>query len=273
MIADNKLAVPLLVNHAGSLNNHFHPSYGSSDRAVPLASDDPDDRKRATLFGAALNFMKANIASGVLFLPKAYQQGGLVLSNVAMVVIFAMSLYCIALLVEVREGVPHDQAVTFGSLAEMTLGKRGRWAVDISLVLSQSGFCCVYFAFVGANVAESLAILTNCRVQVPERSLIVAQGFVYVLLSWVRRINSFEISSLISGVLIIAGLCYIVVVSTAAAGTRRNHHVVVRDFNWPQFPIFLGTAVYSFEVLLFVAQTTWDNAIIDVGRRRLCSHL
>jgi proton-coupled amino acid transporter len=183
------------------------------------------------------------VGSGVLFLPKAYEQGGLIASNVAMFVIGIMALYCIKLLVEIRESdaAPAGSPL-FGDLAELMLGKAGRRAVDVSIVLSQLGFCCCYLIFVSDNIRQSLMLLSNCTTNLPGWAMILAQAAIYVPLSWVRRINYFGVTSAFSNILTAAGLLYIFSVSVSMEATDR----VVKNFNWASFPLFIGTGVYTF---------------------------
>ena len=209
-------------------------------------ADDAESResKKATLGESSLTLVKGMVGSGVLFLPKAYEQGGLIAANVSMVVIGAMCLYSVHLLLEVREFALPGSPL-FGDLAELMLGKAGRRAVDVSSVLSQLGFCCCYLIFVSDNLRQSAMLLSECETRLPAWAVILGQGLIYIPLSWVRRINHFGVTSAFSNILTAAGLLYIFSV-TETMQMSQTTPTVVRNVNWATFPTFIGTGVYSF---------------------------
>lgn len=55
-----------------------------------------------TPFGAALLLLKSFVGTGVLFLPKAYLNGGMMFSNVVLLCVAMLSYYCFILLVNTR---------------------------------------------------------------------------------------------------------------------------------------------------------------------------
>jgi proton-coupled amino acid transporter len=205
-----------------------------------------EDRKKASMAQCVLTLFKGMIGSGVLFLPKAYEQGGLYGSNIAMFVIYLLSIYCIVLLVEIRRSPAAVKAGSplYGDLAGLTLGESGRYIVDASIVLSQLGVCCCYMIFISDNVRQSLMLLTTCQMKWAAFTVVGLQGLTYVPLSWVRRIHYFGLSSLFADVLIVVGLCYIFGVTVTEEQVTPP---VVKNWNLAEFPMFLGTAVYTFE--------------------------
>ena len=87
--------------------------------------------------------LKMFIGSGVLFLPRAFANGGWLFSSVAMAFCALITGVCILRLVECRQAVRGS----YGYLGFRAAGVWGRRAVDASVVLSQAGFCCVYSVF------------------------------------------------------------------------------------------------------------------------------
>ena len=55
-----------------------------------------------TPFGAALLLLKSFVGTGVLFLPKAYLNGGMMFSNIVLLCVAMLSYYCFILLVNTR---------------------------------------------------------------------------------------------------------------------------------------------------------------------------
>ena len=224
-------------------------------------------------WGTILAIVKANVGPGVLFLPAAFANGGLVFSIVGLLVVAALSTALALLLLRAREV---SGGGSFPALAERAIGWRTRIAVEWSLVMSQSGFCCVYLLFVAHTVRDVVRHLADCKPSFePALWQIVAMELVLITpLTWVRRLKHFRATNLIADVLILGGLLYVMSYAVgllsmndandATGGTQRTtrgtppssssssssssskDHVVL--FNKESCALFLGTAVFTFEV-------------------------
>ncbi len=82
---------------------------------------------------------------------------------------------------------------------------------------------------------------------IPDWVLIVVQIIIYVPLSWIRKIQNFSFTSLIADVFILIGLLYILC-SDLLIISKEGHSDTVHYFNKDDFPLFLGTAIYAYEV-------------------------
>lgn len=60
-----------------------------------------------------------------------------------------LTMYCSILLLNTRVV---SKVGSYSEMGQMSYGKCGRIAVDISLALSQSGFCCAYVFFIKENL-------------------------------------------------------------------------------------------------------------------------
>lgn len=56
-----------------------------------------------------------------------------------------------------------DHLLDYGDLAYGAFGKPGWWVVQISIVLSQVGFCCAYLIFITENLLSMVPSLTNTK--------------------------------------------------------------------------------------------------------------
>ncbi|KAJ3022530.1 neutral amino acid transporter [Thoreauomyces humboldtii] len=191
--------------------------------------------------------LKAFVGTGVLFLPKAFANGGMGFSLVTLVIIGSLTLHCMLLLVETSRKL----GGSFGDIGEHLYGQKMRQLVLGSIAISQAGFCCAYYIFVAQNLRDFLMIVSDCRWIWPDWAFIVIQLIVYVPLSWVRKIKHFSVTSLVADVFILAGLAYILYfdVSTVAADGP------ARDFVWfnnQSFPLFVGTAMFAFEGICLI---------------------
>ncbi len=191
--------------------------------------------------------VKSFIGSGVLFLPKAFSNGGWLFSILAMVFMAAVTNLCILRLVACRQVV----AGTYGEVGRAAVGKWGQVAVDISLVLSQAGFCCVYVVFIARNVLQMLNT-SSCWLGGEWLWLLVLLEWpLFTPLTWVRRIAAFGPTNIAADVFIAGGLAAVLGFSihgmATADGPTGGVPVGVPAFNSGSFSLMLGTAVYAFE--------------------------
>lgn len=110
-------------------------------------------RKRIQLkeggsLNAALLLLKSFVGTGVLFLPKAFSNGGMLFSSLVLLFVSALSYYCFVLLVKTRFKVPGS----FGDIGGAVFGPKMRWAILFSIVISQIGFASAYIVFTSANL-------------------------------------------------------------------------------------------------------------------------
>jgi proton-coupled amino acid transporter len=79
----------------------------------------------------------------------------------------------------------------------------------------------------------------------PDWFFILVQIFVYVPLSWVRRIKNFGVTALIADVFILIGLAYIISFDLVTISKHGFQHVP--SINLKSFSLFVGTAMFAFE--------------------------
>lgn len=71
-----------------------------------------------------------------------------------MIILGLLSNYAIRLLVYVSDEVVKrtEKQLSYGEIAGYLFGKNGQRVLDISLSLTQIGFCCVYVIFIANNL-------------------------------------------------------------------------------------------------------------------------
>ena len=189
--------------------------------------------------------LKMFIGSGVLFLPRAFANGGWLFSCVAMAICALITGICILRLVECRQAVRGS----YGYLGLRAAGVWGRRAVDVSVVLSQAGFCCVYIVFIARNV---LQLLNTGRCWLGGEwlwLLILLEWPLFTPLTWIRNLASFGPTNVAADVFIMGGLTGVLVwcaqgfASAPAGGAPLAVPLFARD----TFALTLGTAIYAFE--------------------------
>ncbi|GMF31862.1 unnamed protein product [Phytophthora lilii] len=143
------------------------------------------------------------------------------------------------------------------NVREQAYGNIGRRAVNISLVLSQIGFCCSYLIFVEKNIGEVLLHAFNLQSSITTSSwtLILLQIPLYTPLAWVRRLEYFALTSLFADVLIVFGLVYILTYTIKTLESAPPGESTWQYFNSDNWAMFLGVAVYCFEGIGLVLPT------------------
>lgn len=108
------------------------------------------------------------------------------------------------------------------------------------------GFVCAYMVFVAENVQALIESLSNCNLQVPVSYLILSQIAIFVPLAMIRKIQKLSAFALIADVFILIGLVYLYYYDFFILSTQG-----VADVEWvinyKSFPMFIGTAVFTYE--------------------------
>ena len=87
--------------------------------------------------------------------------------------------------------------------------------------------------------------MTQCRTLVSHGTLILAQALVFLPLSLVRKIAKLSSTALIADVFILTGVVYLLYYEIGSLAAHGLADVVM--FNTNNFPLFIGTAVFTFE--------------------------
>ncbi|GAA6032904.1 hypothetical protein JCM8097_000041 [Rhodosporidiobolus ruineniae] len=213
-------------------------SRGTSKKRYSAADKGQGD---ATVTQAVMMLLKSFVGTGVLFLGKAFYNGGILFSAITLCFVALISLYSFLLLVETRL-VVHG---SFGDIGGILYGRYMRWAILASIVLSQIGFVSAYIIFVAENLQAFFRAVTKHHTEVAIPYLIMAQLVIFMPLAMIRNIQKLSGTALVADAFIIIGLCYIFANEISVLAERGVAHVEL--FNKKDFPLLIGTAVFAFE--------------------------
>lgn len=204
----------------------------------------------ASVLDAVLMLLKSFVGTGILFLGKAFFNGGLLFSTIVLSVLAAVSLWSFLLLVETNQKLH----VGFGEMGGVLYGRYMRNAILTSIVVSQLGFVAAYTVFVAENTQSLILSMTQCRTHVSAAMLIFIQCLIFLPLSLIRKIAKLSWTALIADVFILAGIIYLFYYEI---GSLMEHGLAdVQLFNRQNFPLFIGTAVFTFEGIGLVIPIT-----------------
>ena len=195
-----------------------------------------------TSFGAALLLLKSFVGTGVLFLPKAFLNGGMLFSCLVLLGVACLSYYCFILLVNTRLKVDGS----FGDIGGVLYGKKLRALILASIVLSQVGFVAAYIVFTSENLQAFVLAVSKCKAFIDIKLIVLMQLVVFLPLSLIRDISKLGFTALIADAFILLGLVYLYYydVSTIAHAGGVSDIVAFNSHTWT---LFIGTAIFTFE--------------------------
>jgi solute carrier family 36 (proton-coupled amino acid transporter) len=239
-------------------------SYGRVSRDLYDGHEDEEDREDESLlrpetpglrkrkqrspqgtngaWGATMLLLKSFVGTGVLFMPRAYLNGGMLFSNLVLLGVAGLSFYCFVLLVNVRLKVNGS----FGDMGGILYGRKMRALILSSIVLSQIGFAAAYIVFTSENLQAFVLAVSNCKTHIPIKYMIAMQLVVFLPLSLVRDISKLGGTALVADAFILAGLVYLYYYDIFTIVHQGGVSDIV-NFNPMDWTLFIGTAIFTFE--------------------------
>ncbi|OAT05456.1 amino acid transporter [Blastomyces gilchristii SLH14081] len=216
-----------------------------------LGPETPGKRRRhkerakqpnTTSTGAILLLLKSFVGTGVLFLPRAFMNGGMLFSSVVLVSVSLLSYYCFILLVNTRLKI-HG---SFGDIGGVLYGKYMRWIILGSIVLSQLGFVSAYIVFVSQNLQAFVLAVSKCKTLIDIKFMILIQLVVFLPLSFIRDISKLGFTALVADVFILMGIIYLYAYGIETI-IDNGGVSDIKHFNPMSWTLFIGTAIFTYE--------------------------
>lgn len=114
--------------------------------------------------------------------------------------------------------------------------------VNVFLVITQLGFCCVYFLFVATNLQDTLPLFHKTHAGVYSYLALLFPAM--FTLAMVKNLKYLTPVSLIAAIMTAWGL----VITFYYILQDLPHTNTVKSFaSWHQLPLYFGTAIYAFE--------------------------
>jgi proton-coupled amino acid transporter len=199
---------------------------------------------KATPLGAALLLLKSFVGTGVLFLPRAFYNGGMLFSFLILILLAALSYYCFLLLVSIR--LSKYKNLSYGDMGGAIYGPTFRNLINLSLVISQIGFTSAYIVFVSTNIQAFILAVSNCRHNISLNWVILFQMLLFLPISLYRNINNIQKMALVADLFILLGLVYLYYADIRTI-THRGGVADIINFNPSTWTLLIGTAIFTFE--------------------------
>jgi solute carrier family 36 (proton-coupled amino acid transporter) len=186
--------------------------------------------------------LKAFVGTGIMFLPKAFNNGGILFSSITLVTVSLVSCICFHLLLQCRKRYGGG----YGDLGEAIGGPKLRSLILESITISQIGFVCTGVVFTAENLLSFVLAVSGGSTPLSTNALIAIQLVVLIPLALIRNISKLGPAALLADVCILVGLIYIwhYDISTIA---DRGVHKTVELFNPQHFTLTVGSAIFTFE--------------------------
>jgi proton-coupled amino acid transporter len=211
-------------------------------KLVPLLPRAPPQRKgTASVAKTYFLVFKSLVGSGVLFLPRAFYNGGLEFSIVALSSFGLLTFFCYLVLIQSKRRLGLD---SFGELGFRTYGKPLKYSIMVSIIISQLGFVGTYILFTAENVGSF--VREKYRWEVSSATIVIVQCILLIPLVLIRNLTKLSFISLISSLFIVIGLViifYFCGLNLAQNGIGPN----IEKFNSNSWSMLIGVAVTSFE--------------------------
>ena len=211
--------------------------------------------KKLGTWATAFTVFKGFVATGILYMPLNFLNGGYGFSAISIMTSLVMTLYCAHLLLEIHEKVGGG---SFPEIGYKIYGTKGKIATDCSLFASQFGFVCAYIYFIGKEMQSVVQCATgsdatNTRYACPDGDLVNKWIFlpicmaIYVPLVFVRKIEKFAPFHLFSDLMIFLTIITICIFAAKNVSRDGGYETAGIQFITPIWPNAIGFSVYAFE--------------------------
>ncbi|KAG2760344.1 hypothetical protein PC129_g12829 [Phytophthora cactorum] len=201
--------------------------------------------EKISLAAVVVHLLKGNIGPGAMSLPNGFSKTGIYAGPVLFVIVALVSVYNMALLLRCKQLVSPKAPMSFGDVGREILGPKGKLLIDVFLVGTQLGICCVYFTFVATNI--HVVLPESLQEAINERQLIFAIFPILLMLSWVRTLRRITPFSGLANFAVLSGITIVFYYSIDYWKHPRKPRETAVLADWSHLPEFYGTAVYSFE--------------------------
>jgi proton-coupled amino acid transporter len=203
------------------------------------------ERGDASQIKTFFTLLKAFIGTGIMFLPKAFKNGGMLFSAITMIVVSAVTALCFELLLSCRK---QYGGAGYGDLGKSISGPKLRALILVSITLSQIGFVCAGLIFTADNLASFADAVSKTKGEpLSTNALIGIQLIVLIPMSFIRNISKLGPAALLAEVFILIGLTYIYWYDISWISKMGGFHPTIELFNPRDFTMTIGSAIFTFE--------------------------
>ncbi|XP_040354009.1 proton-coupled amino acid transporter 3 isoform X3 [Herpailurus yagouaroundi] len=217
-----------------------------------------------------IHLLKCNIGTGLLGLPLAMKNAGLLVGPISLLGIGVLTVHCMVILLNCAHHLSQRWQKTFVNYGEAmmysletcpnawlrTHSAWGRYTVSFLLITTQLGFCSVYFMFMADNlqqmVEEAHMTSNNCQ---PRKFLVLAPILdirfymltilpFLMLLVFIQNLKLLSVFSSLANITTLGSMALIFEYIVQEIPDPSNLPLMA---SWKTFLLFFGTAIFTFE--------------------------
>lgn len=222
---------------------------------LTITTEDSVQQLKVGNMSSLMHLLKGNIGTGILAMPSAVKNAGLWVGTLGVLAIGGIAIHCMHMLLNCSHILRRRVNVTtidYASVLETAI-KTGperlrKWSpvggvvVNIFLVLTQMGFCCVYLVFIASNVKEVIDSFHKNSVTITE--YLVITTVVMIPYTFVRDLKKLAPFSTFANILNFVGLIIVFQYLFQNLPDSRERPST-KPFS--TLPLYFGTAMYAFE--------------------------
>ncbi|KAL0973406.1 hypothetical protein UPYG_G00203100 [Umbra pygmaea] len=185
---DMELMTPLIDNAGGGERAGQEEDNSEEDQdpeLLPVRHYEKGSNQGITFTQALIHLLKGNIGTGLLGLPLAVRNAGIIVGPLCLVLMGVVCVHCMHILVHCshhlcerlkRPPMGYSDTVAFAMehssyLCFRNSARFGRHLVNFFLVLTQLGFCSAYFVFLAENIKQVVEGYQGLNITLGDKSL------------------------------------------------------------------------------------------------------
>ncbi|XP_059716276.1 proton-coupled amino acid transporter 1-like isoform X2 [Haemorhous mexicanus] len=246
------------------------PPDGMNGFAHPESYQRFGETNGTTWYQTLIHLLKGNIGTGLLGLPLAVKNAGILLGPLSLLVMGVVAVHCMGILVKCahhfcnrfqKQFLDYGGVVMYGLEATPSACLRthaiwGRRIVGLFLIITQLGFCCVYFVFLADNLKQVVSAANGTTNDCSSNRTVVMTPTMdsrlymlsilpfVVLLTFIQNLKVLSIFSMLANVAMLVSLVVIYQYIVRDIPDPRNLPLAAA---WKTYPLFFGTAIFAFE--------------------------
>lgn len=211
-----------------------------------------------------MHMLKANIGPGLLAIPLAFKNAGLIIGTVGLWLMATICVHCIHILLKSynhvvgKANLSDDKtlsAVNYDDVvylmiktkydSDSKIPKIVRTIISLFLIISQIGFCCVYFIFIPTNILQVIAHYspnTKITIQILMAIILVPM----ILFCMIRNLKWLAPFSTFANFLMIGSVA-VILYNLFFYGDLKPYSELALAMPVSNWPIFFSSCVYAFE--------------------------
>ncbi|XP_070515233.1 proton-coupled amino acid transporter-like protein CG1139 [Cardiocondyla obscurior] len=203
-----------------------------------------------------LHLLKGSLGTGILAMPKAFDNAGYIVGVIATIIIGLLCIYCMRILIRSeyelckRKRVPSlsypataEAALLDGPMFLRRFSKASIHIINVFLLIYQMGTCCVYIVFISKNLQSGLEDLS---IELDLKIYMAIVLLPLIAVNYIRNLKFLAPFSTLANIIMFTGFGIIL-------------YYIFRDDlpfekreafgNAANFPLFFGTVLFALEAI------------------------